>query len=117
MKRIVVRDVIGTNLAVSTDNGLKVFHEIDNLLKTEEKIDLDFEGITVVITAFLNAAIGSLYKDGVYSGEFLNNHLKLRNVDSNDLSLFKDVIQRAKEYFSNKDSFEANSNKSIYGKN
>ena len=59
MKRIVVREVIGTDLAVSTDNGLKVFHEIDNLLKTEEEINLDFEGVTIVITAFLNAAIGS----------------------------------------------------------
>lgn len=117
MKRIIVREVIGTELAVSTDNGLKVFHEIDVLLKENETVDLDFQGITVVITAFLNAAIGSLYKDSTYNGDFLNSHLKLKNVDSNDLVLFKDVIQRAKEYFANKESFEKNSNHSIYGKN
>ena len=41
--------------------------------------------------------------------------LKNENVEKEDRSLFKDVIQRAKEYFANKEDFEKNSNNAIYG--
>ena len=50
-----------------------------------------------------------------YTGDFLNEHLKLENVEKEDRILFKEVIQRAKEYFANKESFEKNSNDAFYG--
>jgi len=117
MKNLIIKDIIETNLAVSTENGNKVFEIIDTYLQKKEKVQLDFAGITVIITAFLNAAIGSLYSKKEYTGEFLNEYLKLENVESDDLKLFRDVIQRAKEYFANKESFEKNSNDAIYGSN
>lgn len=116
MVHLRVVDLIGTDLAVSTENGLKVYDQIEKNLEKNEEVNLDFEGISLIITAFLNAAIGSLFKNKKYTGAFLNSHLYLSNVDSNDVSLFKDVINRAKEYFSDKDFFEKNNNDSIYGK-
>lgn len=65
---------------------------------------LNFEGITVMITAFLNAAIGKLYEH--FDSETLNERLKLENVAPNDRILFKMVVQRAKEYFANREIFE-----------
>jgi hypothetical protein len=50
-----------------------------------------------------------------YTTEFLNEYLKLENVEKDDQVLFKDVIKRAKEYFADKENFERNSNDSIYG--
>jgi len=116
MKHLIIKDIIGTDLAVSTENGNRVFEIVDEHLQKKEKIELDFAGITIMITAFLNAAIGSLYSKKEYTGEFLNEYLKLENVEKDDQKLFKDVIQRAKEYFANKDTFEKNSNDAIYGR-
>lgn len=117
MKHIIIKDVINSELAVSTENGIKVFEIVDSCLQRKEKVELDFDGITIMITAFLNAAIGSLYSKKEYTGEFLNEFLKLVNVEMDDRILFKDVIQRAKEYFADKESFEKNSNNAIYGNN
>ncbi len=115
MKHIVIKDVINSELAVSTENGMKIFEIVDSYLQQKEKVELDFAGITIMITAFLNAAIGSLYSKKEYTGEFLNEYLKLENVEKDDRILFRDVIQRAKEYFADKESFEKNSNDAIYG--
>lgn len=115
MKHLIIKDIINSELAVSTENGEKVFEIVDSYLQKKEKVELDFAGITIMITAFLNAAIGKLYGKKEYTPEFLNEYLKLENVEKEDRSLFKDVIQRAKEYFANKEDFEKNSNNAIYG--
>lgn len=115
MAHLIIKDIINSDLAVSTEKGNQVFELIESNLKANEQVILDFEGISVLITAFLNAAIGKLYANNSFTGDFLNSHLKLVNVESEDRVLFIDVIQRAKEYFANKDSFEKNSNDAIYG--
>jgi hypothetical protein len=111
-----VKELIGTDLAVSTENGQKVHSILEQNLDDKQQVVLDFDGISLIITAFLNAAIGSLFKNQKYSAEFLNENLLLSNVDSNDAHLFVEVINRAKEYFANKDFIEKNNNESIYGK-
>lgn len=116
MTHLFVKELIGTDLAVSTENGQKVYEIIEENLDKSQQIVLDFDGISLIITAFLNAAIGSLFKNQKYSAEFLNENLLLKNVDSNDAYLFGEVINRAKEYFANKDFVEKNNRDSIYGK-
>jgi len=111
-----VRDLIGTNLAVSTENGEKVYNEVEKSLNKGEEVTLDFEDINIIITAFLNAAIGSLFKNQKYSQQFLNKNVYLKNVDTSDNKLFEEVIQRAKEYFANKDFMDKNNRDTIYGK-
>jgi len=54
-------------------------------------------------TAFLNAAIGKLYSE--FDSAYLNNYLKVDYISSSDLTLLLKVIQTAKNYFSNPDSF------------
>ncbi|WP_298148506.1 STAS-like domain-containing protein [Flavobacterium sp.] len=115
MQHIIIRNVINSELAVSTESGMKVFELVDTYLQKKEKVELDFAGITIIITAFLNAAIGSLYSKKEYTPQFLNEYLKLENVEKDDRILFRDVIQRAKEYFADRESFERNSNDAIYG--
>jgi len=116
MIHLKVNEVIGTDLAVSTENGEKVYNEIEKNLRNGESVSLDFENVSLVITAFLNAAIGSLFKNQKYSTKFLNENVLLKNVDSTDAQLFVDVINRAKEYFANKDFSDKNNQDSIYGK-
>lgn len=115
MTKLTVKDIINSELAVSTEKGELVFDAINSHLQKKEKVIVDFKGIDLMITAFLNAAIGKLYGNKNYSGNFLNEHIQLVNIESEDISLFKDVIERAKEYFEDKEAFDKNANSVIYG--
>ena len=103
-QHLIVKNIIGSDLAVSSDDGKKVYQAIVEALHTEAIVELDFQGITIVITAFLNMAIGKLYQD--FDSDFLNAHLKLIYVDDKDKALFRMVATYAKEYFANQEGFE-----------
>src|SRR5690554_3742591 len=115
MNKLIVKDIINSPLAVSTEKGEMVFQAIDKYLQKNEKVVIDFKGIDLMITAFLNAAIGKLYGNKNYSSQFLNDHIRIDHIEKEDISLFKDVIERAKEYFENKEIFDKNANEAIYG--
>jgi len=108
-----VKDIIGRDTAVSSDDGETIFKKIDEHLKNGDTVELDFSGISLMTTAFLNTAIGQLYS--IYNSNQLNSLLKLVNVAPEDTILFKKVIERAKEYFANKKGFEDSANTAIYG--
>lgn len=110
MEDLIVKEVINSNIAVATDAGDKVFNELIAGFDAGEKVRLDFDGISIISTAFLNAAIGQLYSQGKYDSSFLNNSLKFVNIQPEDRPLFVMVITRAKEYFANKERFDDHSN-------
>lgn len=56
-----VADLIGAPRAVDAADGEKVFQKVLPVLQSGRSVRLSFDGITMVITAFLNAAIGKLY--------------------------------------------------------
>lgn len=100
-----VRDFTVLDIAVSSDEGDKINAAIVDAFKNNVDIlNLDFEEIKVLNTAFLNAAIGQLY--AIYDSDFLNKHLKITNIKENDLLYLKKAISTAKEYFSNPDLFD-----------
>lgn len=104
---------IENSLAVSSDDGDELFQKIDSMLKSGQIVEIDFSGIEVMTSAFLNAAIGQLYSS--YTSVQLNKQLKLKNVNKEDIFLIKKVIERAKEYFANRIGFESLANRVIYG--
>lgn len=110
-----ISKIIGTPIAVSTSDGEEVFKEIEGSLNKKLKVALDFKEIDILTTAFLNAAIGQLYSDPKFSATFLNEHLKIINVQDLDIPLFGLVIQRAKEYFENQRRLEDSANAAFYG--
>jgi len=114
-KILIIKEIISLDTAVSTDNGDLVYKKIIEVINEgkEVEIQLDFSGITMMTTAFLNAAIGQLYSK--YTGEQLNKLLKLVNVAEDDKILFKKVIDRAKQYFANKKDFNDSADTAIYG--
>ncbi len=110
-------DIINTNVAVTTENGNKVFNLIDENLKQNKFVKINFSNIETMTTAFLNSAIGQLYSRESYDSDFLNKHLSLKNCKRNHFSLVLMVIERAKEYFADKKSFEKNLKESLNGDN
>jgi len=112
-KHLIVKEIINGDAAVSSDDGDILYTRIIESIRANYTVSLDFSGISIMTTAFLNSAIGQLYND--YTSEQLNNSLKLENVAEEDKILFKKVIERAKEYFFNKKGFEDSANSAIYG--
>ena len=116
MKTISIYNLIKSTFAVKTEDGDLIFKNISKEFTEKNKIILDFTGINLMTTAFLNAAIGQLYSDEeLYSSAFLNEYLQLKNVPQEDLPLFKLVIERAKEYFKEKENLNTSINNSFYG--
>jgi hypothetical protein len=110
---LIVKDIISVDIAVSSDNGSLVYQKIVESIDSGKEVYLDFSGITMMTTAFLNAAIGQLYS--IYTGEQLNKILKLVNVADDDKILFKKVVDRAKQYFASKKDFDDSADNIIYG--
>lgn len=99
-----IYDDVGGDSAISVDDGDLLFKKIDNALQNNLTVVLDFQNINLIITAFLNAAIGQLYSK--YTSEQLNEKLKLENIKPEDVYLFKKVIETAKDYFADPEGFE-----------
>ena len=98
-----VFEVLGSPFAITTEDGEKVYEKINSNLKKQAPIQLDFDQIELVVSTFLNASIGQLY--GSYDSEFIKTHLSIVNMTPEDLVILEKVINRAKDFFSNKEGF------------
>lgn len=86
-----VLDVVGRPLAVDTADGQRVHDKILPILREGTKVLLSFEGISMVITAFLNAAIGQLY--GEFSEDKVDSLVEVRNL----LPVFQSTYDKSRE--------------------
>ena len=103
-KNIRIVDIVGGNAAVSTEDGNDLFKEISKFLDREIIVNLDFTNIDTMTSTFLNAAIGQLYSK--YKSEYLQKYLKVLNLEEVDRELLIRVIERAKEYFKDKEKMD-----------
>ena len=104
--KIEIRDIIKKNIAISTEDGERVFVEIKKLLDNkEELIEVSFDGIDMLISHFLNESIGRLYITFPKSRWEEIDKIRYTDIDEDDLELLKDRvipafkgdIKRAKE--------------------
>lgn len=59
--KVVVANIIQSDLAIFHDEGLQVFALLSSALKRGEKIEVSFEKVERCSTQFLNASIGKMY--------------------------------------------------------
>jgi hypothetical protein len=102
--KIKVTDLIGSPLCISAEDGQKFFDNIKNLFKEEKQVTVSFENVTMLISLFVNVAIGQLY--GSFSVETIRNQLKVEGLSLDDMELLKRVVDNAKKYYSNKKSYD-----------
>ena len=101
---LLLKDILQHDKAITYEDGEKVYALICQALTKEKKVILDFQDITIVIPAFLHASIGELYKD--FDGDFLNNHLILKNIEGTNKVLLDMVIKYTKQYIADPETFE-----------
>lgn len=99
MVKINVMDVIGTTIAMSTEDGKKLFELLFKNIKESHKVELSFDGIDMLISHFLNESIGKLYEK-FENWDILDQVIEYKDIDSDDLELLKEkVIPTAKNHF------------------
>lgn len=94
-----VYEVVGSELCVSSDDGQKVHDQIAAALKGSRTVQLSFQNVKSLTSAFLNAAIGQLY--GEFSERKIKASLSVSDMEQDDLLLLKRVVDTAKQYFKN----------------
>jgi len=92
-----VFEVVGSELCVASDDGQKVHDQIAAALTEGRKVQLSFQNVKSVTSAFLNAAVGQLY--GEFSEKQIKANLSVAEMEPDDLILLKRVADTAKQYF------------------
>lgn len=94
-----IKEIIGEN-CITLDDGQKIYDLIYPKLKNSEVVKLDFSGVRIFASPFMNAAIGQLLRD--IPSEELNKLLDIdrQSMTAVGLSVLRRVIQNAKEYYS-----------------
>ena len=115
METIKIDSLITLHQGVTPDEGKPINDEIRKLMKEEKIVEIDFSGVELITTAFLNVVIGELYND--YSSEFLKERLKISNISEDDARRIKKVTDTAKLFYSNEESFNKSVNEVINGNN
>ena len=96
-----VMDIINSKIAFDDSNGNTLFNKIVEVTKGNFKtVILDFDGIMLVNTAFLNNAIGKLFDKSVYDIE--KNRVLIRNMDETKKELLKETISNAVKKYSDR---------------
>lgn len=103
--KIDVKEVIERTQATVRPEGVKLYEKIEEQLDRKNNVEVDFSNITMVISSFLNAAIGKLY--GKYDEHFIVKNVKIIGLSDDDVELLNDiVIPNAKSYYTDQAKIE-----------
>jgi hypothetical protein len=100
---ISIANVIGDVYGVEAGEGQKIFELIKKALAEERKVVLSFLNMEILTSAFLNTAIGQLYKD--YSEEMIKENLQVENISESGKIILKRVVDTAKLFYKDKNAF------------
>jgi predicted DNA-binding protein with PD1-like motif len=99
-----VMSTIGDVYGVEAEDGQKVFDLIKKAFEQKHNVVLSFLNIEMLTTAFLNTAVGQLYKD--YSEEMVKQNLRVENISESGKVMLKRVVDTAKMYYKNPDALQ-----------
>lgn len=86
---------------------------IRKALNESRKVKLSFLNVEMLTTAFLNTAIGQLYKD--YSETEIKEKLSLENISESGLVSLKRAVDTAKLYYKDPEAMQRSSNDILGG--
>ena len=99
-----VKQIVGPK-AIENSEGEKIRILISNNMKHGNNVVVDFKGVTSILSLFLNPAIGDLY--GEFSEEQVKKQLRIENLPSEYIETFKRVVERAKEFYKDKEAMSS----------
>ena len=104
MNEIIIKDIIRSAKAISSEDGVIVYRKVKDLDQTDSYVEISFDGITLATTAFLTSLIERLLSS--FPGEKFNLHIKFRDIDPRMRPIINMVIKRSKEYSADPKGFK-----------
>jgi len=105
---ISVFNTVGSEFCVDADDGQKVYDLIAKALREGTKIKLSFQNVEVLTSAFLNTAIGQLYRD--FTEEQIKSSLSVEHMLPEDKVLLKRLTATAKLYYTDPERMQKSIN-------
>jgi len=97
-------NTIGDVYGVEAEDGQKVFELILKAFNENKKVHLSFQNIEMLTTAFLNTAVGQLYKD--HSEDFIKANLSVSDLTESGKVALKRVVITAKLYYKDPEALQ-----------
>ena len=94
-----VYELLGTSLAVTQDDGQRVYEAILMGLRANRSTTLSFRLVSFVSLSFLQVAIGQLLSQ--FSRDELRCYVNISHLDKEEIALCKKVVDNAEIYFQN----------------
>lgn len=94
---ISVFNLVGSGFCVEAKDGDAIFQAIEKALHQGQAVEISFQNVEMLTSAFLNTAIGQLYRD--FSEETVRALVKVSDMEDADKALLRRVIETAKLYY------------------
>ena len=101
-------NTVGDSFCVEAEDGQKVFELIKKALCEKRSVTLSFLNVEMLTTAFLNTAVGQLYRD--FSEEFIKERLSVENLTNSGAVSLKRVVDTAKLYYKDPEAMQRSIN-------
>lgn len=101
---ISIVNTIGDVYGVEAEDGEKVFELVKKAFDNGYKVILSFLNIEMLTTAFLNTAVGQLYKD--YPEDVIKKYLSVSDISDSGKVALKRVVDTAKIYYKDPGALE-----------
>lgn len=108
-----VYNIVNSPFCVDAADGEKIYNLLHKAISEKKHVNLSFKGIELVITAFLNIAVGKLYKD--FDDNTIKTYLTKTDLSETFESSWEKVIAGAPIYYSNQKEIERNIDDIIEG--
>lgn len=117
MDNIIIKlnDLLTLNSGITPEEGKPVYDRIMQAFNQGHYVTLDFEGVSMLTTAFLNVVIGDLYKD--YTSDELKAMLTLQNYTDSTAVRIKKVTDNAKLFYKDKEAYDKDVEEVMHGSN
>jgi hypothetical protein len=104
-KVVSMRDLVGSELCISSNDGQKVFGILKSAISKGNKVRISFENIKSVSASFLDLAIGQLY-NGEVPGN-IDEKLSFDNISPGRRLITERAVREAKAYYSDPEGYVA----------
>ena len=98
-----INEHITLNKGVTPDEGEIIFQILSEQFSQGNKVILDFTGVEMMTTAFLNVAIGNLYK--TYNSDQLKEMMEFNGLTESIAMKIKQVTDAAKLFYLDEEKF------------
>lgn len=95
--RLSVFNLVGNEFCVEAKDGETIFNLLSKALSQKQSVEISFQNVEMLTSAFLNTAIGQLYRD--FSEEAIRASVTVVDMEDADIALLRRVIETAKLYF------------------